>query len=247
MYRRSRGVYVASPEFCFLEMASQMSLVSLVKLGFEMCGHYSIPVDGSETVYDLQPMTSVTMLGRFLDGVAGAHGVKRARQALRLVRPGSASPMETVAVSLFTFPTHRGGRSLGSLQMNAVIEATDTARRIARQDHFVCDLYWPGAKQDIEYDSDEFHCSRAKLHADALRRDGLSSMGVDVMSLTSNQVFDLDLFNAIADAVERKLGKRVRRDASFPERQRELLRELQSDLWPREPTVSRKIGFQGWD
>lgn len=35
---------VSSPEFCFLQMADELSLIELIELGYELCGTYSLPV-----------------------------------------------------------------------------------------------------------------------------------------------------------------------------------------------------------
>ena len=43
------GLMVSSPEFCFLQMAEELSLVKLIELGYELCGTYSMPTDAIST------------------------------------------------------------------------------------------------------------------------------------------------------------------------------------------------------
>jgi len=38
---------VASPEFCFFQMANEIPLVKLIELGYELCGSYSLPAFGT--------------------------------------------------------------------------------------------------------------------------------------------------------------------------------------------------------
>ena len=52
------NLYVSSPELCFLQMASRMSLIKLVELGFELCGNYSLP--GQGTQYDSASRATAT-------------------------------------------------------------------------------------------------------------------------------------------------------------------------------------------
>jgi len=40
------GVFVCSPQFSFFQMAEELSLIELIKLGLELCGTYSMPVMG---------------------------------------------------------------------------------------------------------------------------------------------------------------------------------------------------------
>jgi len=35
------GLFVSSPEFCFLQLANQLPLVKLIELGYELCSTYS--------------------------------------------------------------------------------------------------------------------------------------------------------------------------------------------------------------
>ena len=38
------GLAVSAPAFCFFQMASELPLIKLIELGFELCGTYSLPV-----------------------------------------------------------------------------------------------------------------------------------------------------------------------------------------------------------
>jgi len=40
-------ILVASPELCFFQMASELPLVKLIELGYELCGSYSLPSKGT--------------------------------------------------------------------------------------------------------------------------------------------------------------------------------------------------------
>ena len=44
--RIARNVLASSPELCFVQMASELSLPALIRLGFELCGTYGVATVG---------------------------------------------------------------------------------------------------------------------------------------------------------------------------------------------------------
>ncbi|MCL1895345.1 MAG: hypothetical protein FWG03_02225 [Clostridiales bacterium] len=117
------GLMVSSPEFCFLQMAGQLTLAKLIELGYELCGVYSMPNADDKNVpergfYNRQPLTSIKKLKAFLDSMPGVKGRKKAMRALRYLRDGSASPMETKLAILLTLPYMLGGYGFSLPEMN---------------------------------------------------------------------------------------------------------------------------------
>ena len=111
---------VVSPEVLFLEMAAQLSGIELVKLGYELCGVYSLPMSqpnyaGTPRGYSRRKaLTSVARLTAHVASQSNNRSVKKARWALRYVLDGSASPRETELSMLMVLPRKWAGMVLGS-------------------------------------------------------------------------------------------------------------------------------------
>lgn len=105
---------VVSPEVLFLEMAAQLSGIELVKLGYELCGVYSLPMSqpnyaGTPRGYSRRKaLTSVARLTAHVASQSNNRSVKKARWALRYVLDGSASPRETELSMLMVFTQEIG-------------------------------------------------------------------------------------------------------------------------------------------
>lgn len=228
--RLGRRLYVSSPEFLFLQMATSLDLVPLIAFGMELCGHYRRnvrdPLDGSlGTQYQLPSLTTAHDLRAFVESMGAVRGVRRARAALRYVLDDSASPMETSIYLLLCLPRRLGGYGLAQPTLNPIIQLSKEGRRFTLRRSFSPDLYWHAAKLDLEYDSDEFHDASTRA-GESMRRKALERMGVEVIGLTYQEVMSTSLFHATALRIARKLGKKVRpeNEGNFAE-SRERLRE----------------------
>lgn len=104
------GIYLSSPEFVFLQMATLVDVIGLAQLGMELCGHYRLQ-DG-QVVYQMPQLTSVERIGSFLSRMVGAPGARKAQEALRHMTDRSRSPAETALCLLLCLPTRTGGYAL---------------------------------------------------------------------------------------------------------------------------------------
>lgn len=207
--------YVGTPEACFLQMASCSDVVELARIGCELCGTYAL-VDGRYR-FDRFPRSSGKALARYVESAGSVHGAKRARQTLRFICDGSASPMETALVLLLCLPVRYGGYGLPFPQLNYPI--TVGKRR------YVCDLYWPESRYALEYDSTQFHADDERLNLDSARRSHLESAGIHVVSATRRQVYRVEAFDVLAQAVASALGVRLRSRARDVASRRAKLRQ----------------------
>lgn len=215
-FYRVRGIYVSSPEFVFLQMASKLPITQLVALGCELCGKYvllpknvSHPGSLDEMPKRLEPLTSVTRIEAFLASVGRAKGKAKAARALKYVVDGSRSPMETMVYMLLCLPVALGGYGLPKPQMNLEIPLDDDARIIAQRHHAEGDLCWLEAKLDLEYHG-EVHVGAAQMKSDVGRELGIERMGWRVITITSPQVFNADRFEVVAKEVAGRLKKHLR-------------------------------------
>jgi hypothetical protein len=220
------GVSVASPELCFIQMASRLPVPRLVELGYELCGGYARYHADESSYFERRPITSTARLADAIGRSSAAHGIKRARLALPYVADGAASPFEAIVAMLLSLPCDLGGRGLDLPSMNYRISLHDEARATVRKPYLLCDLFWPGRGVDVEYDSRTNHSDPAKLAADADRRAALDIMGIDVVTITTRQLFDPAVFAIQANLVARKLGRGGAGRAPLDERFRPLHAQL---------------------
>ena len=202
------GVYVASPEFAFLQMASILDLPHLVKLGDELCSSYRGDDYDVRGFMQVKPRTSVASLARYIDKMAGCKGAKAARYALRFVVGNAASPMETALVMLLCLPKRYGGYGLPLPEMNGVIDLNERAADMVGKRYFRCDLLWARFRVAIEYDSDMFHTGKEKIANDSVRRNVLGFMGINVITVTRSQLYSASGMQSIAEQLAKAMRKR---------------------------------------
>lgn len=123
------NVYVCVPELCFLQLAGSHSPVDLLRLGMELCGHYSL-AEGRRGFLDRPPLCSRAGLLAYLDAVHATRGVAKARCTAGLVIDGSASPMESSLALLLCLPTRWGGYGLPRPILNGQLTLSPGAARI---------------------------------------------------------------------------------------------------------------------
>lgn len=154
------GVRVVGPVDSWLDLAPVLSLDDLVILGD------AILARNRDLIRELR------------EGVrrrAGRRGIRTAREALELVRPGVRSPMETLTRLLLV----RGG--LPEPEVNA--EVTDRAHTWIAE----VDLVWRDRKVIVEYDG-RWHSEAGQRRLDAVRRRQLRAEGWIVIELFAQDV-----------------------------------------------------------
>ena len=227
--RLSTGLRLSSPEMLFLQMASELDFANLVELGFELCGTYSLPANGSDagTQYNLEPLTSSSLIRRYLEKSCSRKGVGKARAAAKFIRDNSYSPMETKAALLLGLPCCRGGAGLSLPTMNYPVKLDRSSRVITGKRQCYCDMMWIERKVDVEYDSSQEHQGKEKLRADSVRREALKHMGIEVMTLTDLQLYNAERFDVFARDLAALLGKRIApRCKDYPAKKLQLRKSL---------------------
>ena len=154
------------------------------------------------------PITRVSDILKYLEQFNGMRGVKRARQALRFVVDGSASPMETFLVMMLCLPSSLGGYGLPFPKMNALFKTEKVD--VSHFQHRSCDLFWPEFSLAVEYDSDAFHLGKEKHDEDLKRLTTLGLMNLRVESLSRAQVLDAREFDRAVCLIAKHMGKRLR-------------------------------------
>lgn len=209
------GIYVASPELVFVQMASSMSFTEALLFAYYLCGDYR----PSEVRFATgnQALTSVDKLTAFLDALPPTWGKKRAQSVLRYVIDGSNSPQESRLAIVIVLPPRRGGFGLMHPTLNTPVPGTTKTG----------DLCWLDHKLILEYDSNENHQSVQSLNADSIRRAKIELAGYHVISVTSQQLRSLEYLNDLGKLVASNLNAPLRiRSAQFSQAQRKLHHEL---------------------
>ena len=207
---------VSSPEFLFLQMAPQLSVIQLIALGCELCGTY-ILVPKAKVLPDafddcperIAPLTNIERIESFLDDAGSARGIKKARRALKYIAEGSRSPMETRTYMQLCLPPMLGGYGIPKAEMNLEIELDEEARRVSGKYRCWGDLCWQNDRLDVEYNGG-VHGGVSKMRHDAGRALGIEHMGWRIITVTSLQVLNVERFEVIAKQVAGHLHHRLR-------------------------------------
>lgn len=210
--RLSEQVFIASPEYTLLQLATKVPYPRLLELVLEFCGSYRRLPEGGFCKRD--PLIRPAILKSFTDRAEGMSGVVEMRRALRFAVAGSESPMETVVVILLCLPLRLGGYGLPLPQLNRVVGVPMRPGSPVMKD-LRCDLLWPDARLAVEYDSNEQHTGAERISHDAGRRARLAERDIEVVTLTWKQVNNLVEFDVVAKLLAKRLGKRFRGDRSW--------------------------------
>ena len=194
------------PEFCFLQMADVLGFEDLLMLGFEFCGYYSILEEG---MVNCTRLTAVDNLVSFIQRNGHVHGARKALLALRHIIEGAASPRESATAALLSLPLSYGGYGIPKPRLNHPVS---TAMPTGAPVEYLCDLYWPQGRLAVEYNSDAHHAAPSQIARDARKHNALESSNTRVVTVTNQQIGDVDQFDQVARQVAKHLGVRLRKD-----------------------------------
>lgn len=195
------GVRVASPEMVFLQLANHLSIHRLILLGLQLCSR--APGRSSEGI------TTKQRLKNFLGKTRGHRGHRKAVRAVKYIENGSASIMESLAFMILSLPNALGGFGLGTPTFNYEIKLKDEGEERLRQNRCFVDLYYKEAKLAVEYDSFAFHSSPADQGKDVLRSIILKKQGIEVLSLSTIQLYDEKACKDFVHNLADRIGKKV--------------------------------------
>lgn len=230
----SEGVLIPSVPHLFTQMAAVLSFVELVELGYEWCGTYSRGFGEGRGAYQIPALTSVSKLRRFAEDNSGLRGAGKALEALSYVRDGAESPREAKCAMLFGLPASRGGYGLGVPALGHELKCTPSARAIVGSATVRCDLYWPAARLDLEYQSHEFHEGELRRVRDSRRANALRAMNINIVPVSDSEIESMYACDVIAETARKALGMRRKpRVNGLHEKRLRLRRQLGLPLEPR--------------
>lgn len=196
-----KGQKVSSPELLFLELASQLSIHQLILLGLQMCSH----PPGAP----YRAVTTKQRLASFLSRTSWYHGHNKAVRAVKYVKNGSASIMESLSYMILTLPHALGGYGLSGAVFNQEIILQGEAINQLNQTRCFADLYYKDARLAVEYDSFAHHNSPLEQGKDSKRSALLESQGIEVLKMNTIQLYDPDACRTFAYNLAYRLKKRI--------------------------------------
>ncbi len=219
------GRKAASPELLFLEFACKLSIHRLILLGLQLCSHPAGKASGA--------ITTRQKLEAFLSKTAGHLGQRKALRAVKYVENGSASIMESLAYMILRLPHALGGYGLNGAVFNHEVRLSGEAKKRLGQDNCFVDLYYRHKKIGVEYDSCAFHSKPSEIGKDAVRSSILRRKGINMMHLSTIQLYDRnacrDFAYNLAACLDRRIQIRTKKFDEMHTLLRELLPERKSD------------------
>lgn len=220
------GIFVASPELCFLQRAAELSLIETIKLAMSFCGIYKLVGDeDNDSIFDRKPIMTIDSAFSFLGPLDGLPGVKNARKALELALPMSGSPMETRMVMPFYLPNWLGGFGLPRPEMNKEIPLDEHASLLCEATTCRGDAVWEDGKNLFEYQSRENHDISEQYGKDYARQLALEAMGYEVHFVTMQQMRNVDQVTELARIISRRTGYHLKKRVLAATKRRENLLE----------------------
>ena len=179
--------------------------------------------EDSNSLFERAPLTTPEALRTVVE--SAGHGPRSlAHRVASLVLGGARSPKEAQLAALLVLPRRLGGRGISGMELNHVFELPRQAQVIAGRRTVEGDLYIPGIRRNIEYDSEQHHADREQRDRDIRKANALRAIGVDVRTVTRTQLYTWNVFNALADSLARGTVDRAR-PVTAP------LKTLQYELW----------------
>lgn len=207
--------YITSPEMTFVQMANRLDLISLIKLGMELCGTYA-PCPYSDRFDERPAVTNKNKLLSYCKRASGIRGAATALKALRWVVDGSNSPAETALVLYLCLPVRMGGYGFAFPDMNPETQLGMRASKMHGYSSMRCDLHWVEANTAVEYDSDQEHLTSQSAARDAGRRNVLGYKDIAVITVRKPMIASPSAFDDVARQLAHQLGRRIRpRDLEF--------------------------------
>lgn len=154
----------------------------------------------------------------FLAKSPGHRGQTKALRAIEYIEDASASVMESIVYMILTLPHALGGYGVKGAVFNFEINLKEeAAKRLGQQRCFI-DLYYKSMKLAVEYDSFAFHNSPSQQGKDAIRSVILNRQGIEVLHLSTIQIYDRQACSDFAVNLGNRLGRRIQiRNRKFEE------------------------------
>jgi hypothetical protein len=167
-----RGIPVTTPERTWLDMAELLSVDELVAMGDGCVRVPRADLEGRD-----RPHCDISDLQRMIDRHKGKRGIRKAKEAIKLIRVGSDSPQE----SLLRLAIVRAG--LPEPELNVPIITDDGVR------HHEPDLSYRRYKVGIEYEGEQ-HGDEPQIVRDIARSERYIALGWTEVRVSKRHMHD---------------------------------------------------------
>lgn len=166
------GISVTTPERTWLDMAEMLSVDELVAMG-DSC----VRVPRADFEDRDMPLCTLADLQRMIDRHKGKRGLRKAKEAIKLIRVGADSPQETV----LRLALVRAG--LPEPELNVPIIGDDGRR------HHEPDLSYRKYRIGIEYEG-EHHGDEVQIVRDIARSESYEMLGWAEVRISKRHMLD---------------------------------------------------------
>lgn len=167
-----QGIPVTTPERTWLDMAELLSVDELVALGDNCVRVPRADLEGRDT-----PHCDISDLQRMIDRHKGKRGIRKAKEAIKLIRVGADSPQE----SLLRLAIVRAG--LPEPELNVpIIDAEGTRQHQP-------DLSYRRYKIGIEYEGEQ-HGDELQIVRDIARSERYTALGWTEVRISKRHMHD---------------------------------------------------------
>lgn len=217
-----RDIAIVGIELCALQAATYLPFRELVEYYFELCGAYSLGATATASYVERPALASIVKLKHFFNTLSACDGLIAARKAIKCVRDGCRSPMETAFVMMLTLPKSEGGLGIRAIETDYEIKVANVARELTRRSKFYMDAYLKRSRIDIEYNG--FHHDTEESQAiDEERKNALTAMGYGIITVSRHSFMHAAAFGRVIEVIQRKEGIRPSRlPKDFKVKQEEL-------------------------
>ena len=205
----AEGVFISSPELCFLQAAAELPIHQLVQLANNLCAMYILDPYEDYGQRRREPITSVDDIRKYLQGIHRFLNIQNAKVAIRYALDHSNSPMESNLATLALLPWRYGGYNLKAPKLNLDVNLSETGAEHLGRETICCDMVWVDEKVVLEYDSNLAHLSPDQHAKDKKRITALSLSGYQVISVTANEVRSFRAVEELFLRVRKALGMKT--------------------------------------
>lgn len=206
--RVADGIFAASPELCFIQLACDLPFHELVKVGSALCSTFAVNSLCANGLARRAPITTPRRIAAFIRRNPGIRGAKAARRAVKCLAKNAASPPEAFLWTVMSLSQRYGGYGIPELELNRRITPSKRAQCLARRKTLVPDIVHAPSRLAIEYDSNSEHLTPDQISRDASKRLALESDGYKVVTVTTRQLSSSDEMRGIAEQSCKRIGRR---------------------------------------
>lgn len=257
-YWAGGNLCVASPALTVVMTAQYLTVQETAEVVCALYGSYAIDAEG-KIVRRNSPLLTPEGLDAYLRSLPdGFFGLKKARAAWGIARPGAESPREAAICVVARSDSRAGGGGLRRLELNHEAPVTGKASEFVRSKSLRFDGFIPrrhGQRRDVgyEFDSVTYHAgvyyrfgtgapgeqiaqaqvlnARDVINHDSHRRSAAWELGVDLVTFTTDDVSDADMFFSKVDELRRMCGMHeLPADKASFKRRRELHRSMLANM-----------------